>query len=74
MVASSTHHVIRVTVRISVADVHRDIDVTLPTSSTLAEVVPELARIIDIPPIPRPWQACTAAGAPLDMHLSLIHI
>lgn len=71
MVASSTHHVVRITVRISVADVHRDIDVTLPTSSTLAEVVPELARIIDIPQIPRPWQAATVAGAPLNMHVAL---
>lgn len=68
MVASSTSHVVRVTVRISAGDVHRDIDVTLPTSSTLAEVVPELARIIDIPQIPRPWLATTAAGAPLDIH------
>ncbi|MEH0146590.1 type VII secretion integral membrane protein EccD [Corynebacterium sp. Q4381] len=71
MVASSTHHVVRVTVRISAADVHRDIDVTLPTSSALAEVLPELARIIDIPHIPRPWQAATAAGAPLDMYAPL---
>lgn len=71
MVASSTHHVVRVTVRISAADVHRDIDVTLPTSSTIAEVVPELARMIDIPQVPRPWQAATAAGAPLDMHIPL---
>lgn len=71
MVASSTSHIVRVTVRISAGDVHRDIDVTLPTSSTLAEVLPELARIIDIPQIHRPWQAATAAGAPVDMHAPL---
>lgn len=71
MVATSTHHVVRVTVRVSVASVHRDIDVTLPTSSTLAEVLPELARLIDIPQVHRPWEATTVGGAPLDMHTPL---
>lgn len=71
MVATSTHHVVRVTVRVSVASFHRDIDVTLPTASTLAEVLPELARMIDMPQVHRPWEATTVAGAPLDMHTPL---
>lgn len=71
MVATSTNHVVRLTVRVSVASVHRDIDVTLPTSSTLAEVLPELARLIDIPQVHRPWEATTVAGAPLNMHTPL---
>ena len=71
MVATSAHHVVRVTVRVSVASTHRDIDVTLPTASTLAEVLPELARMIDIPQVHRPWEATTVAGAPLDMHTPL---
>lgn len=71
MVATSAHHVVRLTVRVSVATIHREIDVTLPTSSTLAEVLPELARMIDLPKVHRPWQAATAAGAPLDMHTPL---
>ncbi|QYH20231.1 hypothetical protein JKI95_04765 [Corynebacterium aquatimens] len=71
MVATSAYHVVRVTVRVSVVTLHRDIDVTLPTSSTLAEVLPELARLIDIPEIHRPWVASTAAGMPLDMHTPL---
>mgnify|MGYP002652595685 CR=1 FL=1 len=48
-----------------------DIDVTLPTSSTLAEVLPELARLVELPEVHRPWQATTAGGAPLDMHTPL---
>lgn len=71
MVATSAHHVVRLTVRVSVATIHREIDVTLPTSSTMAEVLPELARMVDLPKVHRPWQATTAAGAPLDMHTPL---
>ena len=71
MVATSAHHVVRVTVRVSVVAFHRDIDVTLPTSSTLAEVLPELARLVELPEVHRPWQATTAGGAVLDMHTPL---
>mgnify|MGYP002719820568 CR=1 FL=1 len=71
MVATSAHHIVRVTVRISVVAFHRDIDVTLPTSSTLAEVLPELARLVELPEVHRPWQATTAGGAVLDMHTPL---
>ena len=71
LVATSAHHVVRVTVRISVVAFHRDIDVTLPTSSTLSEVLPELARLVELPEVHRPWQATTAGGAVLDMHTPL---
>lgn len=71
MVATSAHHIVRVTVRISVAAFHRDIDVTLPTSSTFAEVLPELARLVELPQIHRPWEISTAGGRPLDMHTPL---
>lgn len=71
MVATSAYHVARMTVRVSVVTMHRDIDVTVPTSSTLAEILPELARLIDLPDIHRPWQASTVGGAPLDMHTPL---
>lgn len=71
MVATSAHHIVRVTVRISVVAFHRDIDVTLPTSSTLSEVLPELARLVELPEVHRPWQATTAGGAVLDMHTPL---
>lgn len=71
LVATSAHHIVRVTVRVSVAAFHRDIDVTLPTSSTFAEVLPELARLVDLPQIHRPWEISTAGGAPLDMHAPL---
>lgn len=71
MAATSAQHIVRVTVRISAGAIHRDIDVALPTASTLAEVLPELSRLIDIPQIDRPWAASTAAGAPLDMYTPL---
>lgn len=71
LVATSAHHIVRVTVRVSVAAFHRDIDVTLPTSSTFAEVLPELARLVDLPQVHRPWEISTAGGAPLDMHAPL---
>ena len=71
LVATATHHVVRVTVRMSVASIHRDIDITLPTASTLAEILPELIRMIDLPQVHRPWEAATVVGAPLDMHTPL---
>lgn len=71
MVATSAHHIVRVTVRIDVASFHRDIDVTLPTSSSLAEILPELARLVDLPPVSRPWEATTVGGALLDQHRPL---
>lgn len=71
MAAASAHHVVRVTARLSAGAVHRDIDVSLPTASTLAEVLPELSRMIDAPRVDRPWCASTAAGSPLDMHTPL---
>lgn len=71
MVAASTHQVVRVTVRISAAPFYRSIDVSLPTSSTFSEVLPELARLIELPETHRPWEFATAAGAPLDPHAAL---
>lgn len=71
MVAASTHHVVRVTVRVSAVTYHHSIDVTLPTASTFAEILPELARLIDLPEIGRPWEFTTAGGAPLDPHTPL---
>ena len=74
MVATSAHHVVRVTVRVSVVAFHRDIDVTLPTSSTLAEVLPELARLVELPEVHRPWQATTALAClfwPGDFSMAL---
>lgn len=66
MVATSAHHVVRVTVRIDVASFHRDVDLTLPTSSSFAEILPEIAQLVDLPEVSRPWEATTAAGAVLD--------
>ena len=71
MVAASTHHIVRVTVRISAAPFYRSVDVSLPTSSTFSEVLPELARLIELPQTGRPWEFATAAGAPLDPHVPL---
>ena len=55
MVATSAHHIVRMTVRVSAVSFHRDIDLVLPTSSTFAEVLPELATFVDLPRIHRPW-------------------
>ena len=74
MVATSAHHIVRVTVRVDVVSFHRDVDLTLPTSSTLGEVLPELARLVELPAVHRPWQATTAAGTPLDMHTPLYQL
>lgn len=59
------------TVRVSAVSFHRDIDLTLPTSSTFAEILPELARFVELPRIHRPWEASTVGGEVLDMHTPL---
>lgn len=63
--------VVRVTLRITAATYRRSVDVSLPTSSSLSEVLPELARLIQLPDVGRPWEFTTAAGAPLDPHVPL---
>ena len=67
LVATSAHHIVRMTVRVSAVSFHRDIDLTLPTSSTFAEILPELATYVELPRIHRPWEATTVGGEPLDM-------
>ncbi|WP_288832344.1 type VII secretion integral membrane protein EccD [uncultured Corynebacterium sp.] len=74
MVAASAHHIVRVTVRVDVVSFHRDVDLVLPTSSTLNETFPEIARLIELPTVHRPWQATTAAGAPVDMNTPLYQL
>ncbi|WP_291313186.1 type VII secretion integral membrane protein EccD [Corynebacterium sp. UBA2622] len=74
MVATSAHHIVRVTVRVDVVSFHRDVDLTLPTSSSLGEILPELSRLVELPAAHRPWQATTAAGVPLDMHTPLYQL
>ncbi|WP_257159311.1 type VII secretion integral membrane protein EccD [Corynebacterium cystitidis] len=69
--ASAMHHVVRVTVRLDIGQHHSATDVTLPSSSSLAEILPELTKLIDAPPSERPWEFTTVSGQPLDQHAPL---
>lgn len=66
LVATSTHHIVRLNIRIDVASLHREIDLALPTSSTFAELLPELARFVELPELQRPWEFTTVAGEALS--------
>ncbi|GAB3072571.1 type VII secretion integral membrane protein EccD [Corynebacterium aquatimens] len=46
-------------------------DVSLPVTSTLSEILPEISRLIRLPEMSTPWEFTTAAGAPLDPHVPL---
>lgn len=71
---SPARNIVRVSVRISVHGYRRSVDLSLPTSSTFSEVLPEIARLIDLPETASPWEFTTAAGAPLDPHIPLHHM
>lgn len=68
---SAMHHVVRVTLRLDIGQHHSTIDVTLPSSSSLAEILPELTEIADAPPSSTPWEFTTVSGSPLDKHVPL---
>lgn len=67
----SIDHVQRLTVRIHVGAYHREVDLALPGSSCLGEVLDEILRLSAAPRISRPWQATTAAGVPIDQSIAL---
>ena len=72
--ATTSTQVVRVSIRANTREFSRVIDVSVPTSSTFSDVLPEIARLIDLPHINRPWEFTTAAGAPLDPHTALMHM
>lgn len=71
---ASSSQVVRLTIRASAGAYASSIDVSVPTSSTFSDILPEIARLIDLPVIARPWEFTTVAGAPLDPHTALAHM
>lgn len=67
----SIDHVQRLTIRIHVGAYHREVDLALPGSSCLGEVLEEVLRLSAAPRISRPWQATTAAGVLIDQSTAL---
>lgn len=66
-------HVLRLTVRIHVGAFHREVDLSVPAGSTLADAVPEILDLCAAPQITRPWRATTAAGLPIEQSVALHH-
>lgn len=68
----TTHaHTLRISVRVHVGAFHREVDLSLPATSAIAELLDEVLAFCEAPRISRPWRATTAAGMPLDMTLPL---
>ncbi|QGU06468.1 hypothetical protein COCCU_02570 [Corynebacterium occultum] len=65
------NHALRLCVRVHVGTFHREMDVAVPNSSSLAEILTEVLELCGAPMISLPWQATTAAGQPLDQSLPL---
>ena len=72
MALPQTTHALRVTVRVHVGAFHRETDLSLPLSTTLADALPEILELCRAPGISRPWRMTTAAGLPLDMAAPLL--
>lgn len=64
-------HALRLAVRVHVGNFHREVDLSLPLTSAIAEVLPEILELAEAPQITRPWRASTVAGAALDMSAPL---
>lgn len=58
--ATTSTQVVRVSIRANTREFSRVIDVSVPTSSTFSDVLPEIARLIDLPHINRPWEFTTS--------------
>lgn len=59
-------HLLRLTVRVTVGNFNRELDLAVPAGSSLAEILDEVLGLANAPRISRPWQASTAAGSPVD--------
>lgn len=66
-----SNHALRLCVRVHVGTFHREVDLAVPESSALAEMLPEVLELCGAPLISLPWQATTGAGQPLDQSLPL---
>ena len=62
---------LRVTVRARAGRFHKEVDVSLPSESSLDEVLGEVTELLGAPTLTRPWRASTAAGRPLDHSVPL---
>ncbi len=58
---------IRLCLRLHVFDYSKQVDISVPASSALLEVLPEITELIGVPPPTQPWRATTAAGRALDL-------
>jgi hypothetical protein len=67
MTTINTNNVLRLTVRIDVENDHRCIDLAIPSSSHLSEIIDEITALAEAPLISTPWEAVTAAGQPLPL-------
>lgn len=61
-------HVVRLCVRVHAGAFHRETDLAVPITSSVAEIAEEIAGVVGAPPATRPWQAMTAAGVVIDPH------
>lgn len=62
-----TDHVLRLSFRIHVGSHHREVDLVVPASSTLAEAMDDIMALSQAPRVDRPWRAATASGTLLDL-------
>ncbi|MCF4005947.1 type VII secretion integral membrane protein EccD [Corynebacterium uropygiale] len=62
-----TDHVVRLSFRIHVGSHHREVDLAVPASSTLNEVMDDVMAFSQAPRVDRPWRAATVSGTLLDL-------
>lgn len=60
-----TEHVLRLCVRVHTGGFHRETDLSVPVSSSVADIAEEVAWLVGAPHPQTPWRATTAAGAPV---------
>ncbi len=68
---TSSNNALRLTVRVEVGSYQKSVDLAIPASSKLAEIVDEIIALVEAPVIFEPWEAITAAGQQLPMSDSL---
>lgn len=67
----SPAHAVRVTARFHLGTFRKEADLSLPTSSSLAEVIDDITALVGAPTITRPWRITTSGGRVLSQDTPL---
>lgn len=64
-------HTVRLTMRFHLGDYRKEADLSIPTTSSINEALPEITDLVGAPILTTPWQVSTSAGRPVEQDIPL---